>query len=411
MVKSMVSIEKIFAFLLGVFICEGVTMPFSVGNTVFTVSEIISPIIFICLLSKKDNKFLSFLKNVPIGFKLFFLVVIFSILPSIVIFGIGNIYRYFVGLIYFCVILTIAADVYLLKDYRRNLYKGMLLGFVLNILFSAICFFSFQAGIVISLEEIFPRESFFTPFSSFRAQGFFLEPSHFVRFVSSVVLILMANVDVKNIILKFIFIVISIFVLLQSFSGSVVILMVGVLLYSIIRKKERKINILPGAALFVFSIVVLIVLLFLNNEMSANVHFSLSKIFSGADITDEGNAERFNSMKIVLSNLSIATVGCGWNMANTFFEVENLGIVSAFSDILEMTIEIGFLGILIYIISLIKTAFNLIKFRTKKSVALGLTVLIILALQIGTDYAFNTCVMVVFGLVVCEISDNKMQLG
>ncbi len=407
MIKANIKIESIFAFILGLCVCEGVSMPFSVGSTAFTFGEILSPLILICLLFNKNNTFLSFFRKVPVGFKLFFLMILFSVVPGTIMYGLGASYRFAVGLVYFFMVLSVAVNVYLLKDHKKYLFMGLAIGFGLNIALSLICYFSFRAGTVISLEQFIPRENFFTPTLTFRSQGLFLEPSHFVRFVSSVFLVLMANVSFKNSFLKFVFVAVTFFVILQSFSGSVVIFLLGILFYSMLKKNDTKKPLTASSFLVFLSIVIIAIILFTTSDIAANLQMIFGRIFSGANLADEGNELRFESMKAAFDNIYIAIIGCGWNLIGTFFESENLGIVSAFSDILEMTMELGFIGIAAYICSIISLALKLLKKGNANAIALGCSLLVIIALQTGTDYAFNTVIMLIFGLCICELAEAK----
>ncbi len=412
MIKEKTKFEGFLAFILGLSVCEGISVLISFGSTMLTVSEVISPLIMVLLMITRENRFFDFFRNIPLGFKLFFAVIAFSILPGMLFFGWGAIYRYAVGMIYFIIVLSMAINVYALRNSRDSLFLGIAVGLTLNLIFSLICYISFNVGTVISLEGVFPRDHFFTPTLAFRAQGFFLEPSHLLRFIASVILIVMVNVNVKSLLFKYLWVILAFFVVLYSTSGSVVILLLGLLMYWMIHKKERKKAItITSLIVFLFVIVLGAFLLFTPGVLS-DIWSNFSKILLGADITDEGNAARFESMKTVLEHMDIAAIGCGWNLIGTYFETQNLGIVSAFSFILQMTVELGFLGALMYCLALFTTSYKLIKQKNDKAIALGITLIIIFALQVGTDYSFNTCTMAVFGLVVCELEEirNKNRI-
>ena len=139
-VGKKINIESFFAFLLGLSVFEGISVIFKVGSTQFTASEVLAPIVLVCILFRKKVDIGTFVKKIPIGFKLFFFIIIFSIIPGILNFGFGAIYRYVVGLIYFLIILTVSVDVYLLKDYKDSLIKGLAFGVALNVLFSLVCY-------------------------------------------------------------------------------------------------------------------------------------------------------------------------------------------------------------------------------------------------------------------------------
>ena len=135
---------------------------------------------------------------------------------------------------------------------------------------------------------------------------------------------------------------------------------------------------------------------------SSEISNILDKILTGANITDKENAGRLNSILSVLSQWNALIIGCGWNLTSNLIEAANLNIVAAFSDIVEMSVETGIIGGLIYIYSVLAMAWRLWKIRENYSRALSISLLMILALQIGTDYAFNPCIMLVFGLCFAE---------
>ena len=53
--------DKVFAFLLGLFVSEGVTSVFSFGSTLFTLSEVFSPILLVFLCLKDKKRIVSFI--------------------------------------------------------------------------------------------------------------------------------------------------------------------------------------------------------------------------------------------------------------------------------------------------------------------------------------------------------------
>lgn len=401
--------DKFIAFLLGLSIFEGVSMFFSVGSTVFTFSEILSPLIFVGLCILKLYKLGSFIKNIPLGFKIFFIMILLSIVSGIAAFASGDaVIRYLVGLIYLFIVFTMAANVFMLNHAKKWIINGLFVGFLANIVFSLICCLSFNKGTVITLSNMFDREGFFVPVHRFRSQGFFLEPSHFIRYVASVFLILISAQRIKSVFVKFALVIATIAVSLLSTSGSVVIMACGLVLYILIRKKSKIIT--PATLLTLFIVIIAICVFFtFNLGEQWNLGELTEGIFSGADIKDEGNVDRYESMVLSLGYLDDMLLGCGWNLVGSLFEQNHSGTVSAFSDILEMTLELGIFGIIFYIWSVMSLVLKLIRRKNNYSISLAVSLLIIFALQIGTDYAFNTCIMFVFGLAVAEIADGKKE--
>ena len=396
------SMDKFLAFLLGIGVSEGITVLFYLSNKPFSFIEVLSPLMFIYFCVRDGYALPRFIRSVSIGFKLFFLIIVASIIPGIIYFmSFSVIQRYMVGLITLIISLTAAFNAFILNKQRQYIFRGIFIGFILNIVFSLICFVSFQGGVVISLEEFFNRDSFYTPEYSFRAQGFFLEPSHFIRYVGSVVLLLVSSIRFKSSIIKYVIVFSTIAVLGLSLSGSVVIVIVGVVLYYFSTMQNKR-GIRPrDIVLFLLFVVALFAFFSKISEV-------MYKIMTGANIIDEENAGRFGAILSVLSQWEALLIGCGWNLTANVIESANLNIPAAFSDIVEMSVETGIIGGLLYVCSVLVMAWRLWKVRDNYSRALSVSLLMILALQAGTDYAINPCIMLVFGL--CFAADfNKGQ--
>lgn len=408
--------DKVFAFLLGLSVSENITSVFSFGSTSFTLSEVLSPILLIFLCLKDINRVASFMRCVPIGFKLFFAAVIVTIIPGLIYFmSVEIIYRYCVGLIYLVIVLTAAIDAFILRKSKDTIIKGIFVGLVGNMLYTILCFVAFHNGILVTLKYVIPHAGFYAPSASFRSQGFFLEPSHFIRYVGTVGLIVIASTEIRHSFFKYVLILISAIALIFSYSGSLVILATGYMMYWI--GSRGTINIRrarPGTLVPIF--VVLLIAIVAIGGFNINKHYDVEGVFdrimNGADITDKGNAERFESMQKILENPSLPILlGCGWNLTGTYIQTQNLGITAAFSDILELLLETGIVGLALYVGSLLSMSFTLWKMRGRYSRALSVSLLVIFALQIGTDYALNTCIMLVFGLSVGELADSRLVYG
>ncbi len=402
-VEKKYSIDRLLAFLLGIGVSEGITVLFYLSNKPFAFIEVLSPLMFMYFCMRDRHAFSRFLRSIPLGLKLFFLIIVLSIVPGIVYFmSVSVIPRYLVGLITLIISLTAAFNAFILKEQKQYIFRGLFIGLVLNVFFSVICFVSFQRGEIISLEKFFNRESFYTPEYSFRAQGFFLEPSHLTRYIGSVVLIVISSIKLKPPIIKYIIVFATIFALGLSLSGSVAIIIVGIVLYFLATmKNKRGIKFRDIGLLLLF-----IVALFM---FSSVISETMDKIMTGANITDAENAGRFDAILSVLSQWNALILGCGWNLTANLIESANLDIPAAFSDIVEMLVETGIVGGLIYIFSVLAMMLKLWKKRENYSRALSVSLLMILALQVGTDYAFNPCMMLVFGLCFAEIYEKQKQ--
>jgi len=403
--------DKLFAFLLGLSVSEGISAVFSFGNTFFTIAEVFSPILLLFLCLRDTKGITSFIRNVPFGFKLLFIAIVGSIIPGLAYFMSASIiYRYCVGIIYLLIALTTAINAFILRESKNAIIKGLYIGLVGNVLYTILCYVAFQSGTVITLTHFIHRAGFYAPTASFRSQGFFLEPSHFIRYVGTVGLLVISSTKMRHSLIKYSLVLAAVIALVLSYSGSLAILAIGFVLYwSGTRDSVNFGRARPRTLALIF--VVLLISIFAMDGFDINEYYdfegAFSRIINGADITDEGNTERFESMQTILGNLGSIMLGCGWNLTGTFIQTENLGITAAFSDILELLLEIGVVGVLLYVGSAVALSLSLWKTRDRYSRALSVTLLVILALQIGTDYALNTCIMLTFGLSIGQLSDRR----
>lgn len=405
-------LDKFLAVLLGLSVSEGISAMFTIGSTTFTFAELISPLMCIFFCSRNGRILTSFIRTVPIGFKLFGAVIVLSIIPGLVYFmSISIVPRYIVGLVYLLIVLTTAIDAFYLSDLREKIILGIFIGLIINVLFSLICYVSFQRGVTISLNNLIGRNSFYVPLYSFRSQGFFMEPSHFSRYVISTIILVISTVKIRNFLIKLLLIVATLIALGLSYSGSLAILMIGLLIYYLGGKKGLclKVHYRTVATIYVILFVCVMIAMGVVSVEVSDISVVADRIIRATNIADEGNYARYVGIVAVMQQWDAAVLGCGWNLVGTLIEQKSLGTVSAFSDLLEMVIETGIHGGMIYVASTVFMGLRLWRLREPYSRALSISLLMILALQIGTDYAFNSCIMLVFGLAVAQLRDSTVR--
>ncbi|MCD8373468.1 MAG: hypothetical protein LUD27_09250, partial [Clostridia bacterium] len=380
--------DKVLGFILGLLVCEGISVVFTVGSTSFTLVELYSPLLCIWLCFHNQYALPDFFGAIPTGFKLFWLVLLFSIIPGLIYFmTFSVISRYLVGVIYFLIILTTAVDAYILRSVRSSIFAGIFAGILLNVIYTIICYISFNAGTVITLSNMISRDAFYVPVLNFRSQGFFLEPSHFIRFIISVGIIVLSEIKIKSVFLRILICGLAFIALIFSYSGSLVILFFGLLLY-FLGTRKRKLEV-SYQSLFLALIVLVFVIMFAFSSNWRSFYGEASntfnRIISGADITNEENYLRYDSILTFLEYPDAYLLGCGWNLTGTFIQVNGLNTVSAFSDILELFLETGLLGGFIYSYAVISLCGRLWSLGDQYPRALSVSLLMIFMLQIGTD--------------------------
>ena len=135
-----------------------------------------------------------------------------------------------------------------------------------------------------------------------------------------------------------------------------------------------------------------------------------NNIVSGGNITDESNVYRFSSMKLYLSYIFDAPFGIGYNLTGTLRTSKGIESASAFSELVEVFLETGILGIATYIYAIAWMVFHLWKNKDNYSASLIATIIGIMILQIGTDYSPDVAYMIVIGLSIVQVSsfDSRM---
>lgn len=404
--------NKLFALLmtiLGMTLASDIIYIFSVGSTHFTISEVYSVILFIFLLFVNKIKWNEIFRIVGLSFQLFCIMILFSGLFALITFtNIGLLYRFVVGVISFGICLTSLIDVITLFEYRKFFVKGCAIGIVINGIISIIQYISYQMNTPFTiLYEMFKQESFHMNVYNFCAQGLFLEPSHMNQFLASVLPILIGIIGMKTLKNKIVLIS-AIICCVLSTSGTAAVVLVGIVLYSF---GERKISryVKKKSVIKAYAVIigVIICVIFIHKstmftELLDNVSGYIQLAAEGSNIEDSSNVERVESMQAALKLIPENLLGCGWNMVHTLLqEKTNLNTVSAFSDMLEMLLEIGILGIGLYILTIVQSINTCLKLHKREATGVAVALICILIMEILADYAINPCIMSVLAFGMC----------
>lgn len=414
------NVEKVLSLFLGIFMGTNIIYLFSVGSTHFVISEVYSVFLFIVLLFLKKVKWKSFLKMVPISFKLFMVSILFSFISVIVTFGqIGLLYRYMVGLIALGIAVTAMINIIILFEYRNYIASGLGIGIIINILFSAIQYITFQKGIVYTfLYDLFVQDSFHLNVYNFGAQGLFLEPSHLMHFLVVAVPIWFVWFF-KNKVINFFIILALIITCAMSGAGTsiVVFLVIIALFLTKLNLSNKKIVVQRNTAIkwtivLTITFIIFIIILFQTNIFSnlvAEIGHYLNLAVEGSNVTDSSNTERLTSMKTAISLIPANPIGCGWNMVHTLLEENTLlGTATAFSDIIEMTLELGIIGISFYLFGVFSLMKKCYCRRELECKGIAIALFATLIMQILGDNSFNPLIFMTIGWGIGLITKRKI---
>ena len=395
--------------LLGVSLASNIVYIFSFGSTYFTVSEVYSTVLFFYLIAARKVAWKSIIQIMGLPFQLFCVVIAFSgILAFITFFNVGLMYRFLAGVVSFCICLTTLVDTIALFEYRMFFVKGCMLGTIVNGIFGVVQYVFYQANIPFTfLYDMFPQASFHLNIYNFCAQGLFLEPSHMNQFLATVVPLCIGFIGLKKTKNK-LFLILVLMCCALSTSGTAAVVLVGLLLLALIERplsrRVSKSSFWFGYALILITTVA--ILFFSSNSILVSVSNNISKYVElaveGSNIGDASNVERVHSMQEALKLIPQNPLGCGWNMVHTLLEQKtNLGTASAFSDMLEMTLEIGVLGVGLYIISACDSILTCLKLKNFEATGVAVSIICVLTMETLADYAINPCIMSALAFGMC----------
>ena len=435
-------VEKFLAIFLGIIVCNNVAYALKVGRTYINVSFVYGIILFMFFIVFRKRNIKKCVKEINYSFRIYIIIALLSIVLAVVTFidDISLISSYFNGIIMLVLNLILYMDVLFLKDYKNYILKGLIIGFILNMLLSLIQYVTYNNGNYFSLYYFFPQPGFqinsyygantllqqtIDTFNiyGYRAQGFFLETSYYMAFIAATSVILFAIT--KKGLIKILSIISMIFIIALTSSGNMIVVLVTFIMYYIFRKiksksnncnkENKKINIKTFTALFIITIFILGIGLLNISKIKEiittnNVYEKFINNINTANIADEGNKGRATSMVKALELVLKYPLGVGYNMAPTLLSLEyEDGILeqnATFNRLITIELEQGPLGLLFYVIYIYQISGLLIlKAKEKYTLALGIGVLGAFICQIGNGIGFFPFIILVFALANIEYNN------
>lgn len=428
------NIESYIAILLGIIVCNNVIYAFKINNTYINIAFIASIIIFLYLIIFRHKKLFKAIKNINIYFKIFIIICFLSVIPMIIFCDNKSFYTsYITGIVYLIVTLTIYINVYFLKSEKEYIYKGLLYGFLLNVILSLIQYITYLAGSCFSLFEFFPQDAFqvcninlksamtmYIP--SYRAQGFFLETSYYMIFLASTIMLYRART--KNNFRNLLVILIALFCMVNSTTATMVLVFMAMILYFIINKvktsKEKKKEIVTGYKILGICacFLALLIMLLVSNKFTQYFNFEemwdkISTSMLTADINNEDNEERSQAMDNGIKLALKYPFGGGYNLMTKLMMEEYNGemkVYTTFNYFITLCIEIGIVGALIFTIYIISLTIKLtIKTKDKKKIAIGISVLVTFIGQVacGTNFILLPFIILIYALADLESREKN----
>lgn len=431
--ESKNKIEKFLGFLIGLSVSNNVMYAFKINNTYINFSFIVSVITFVYLIFIKKKKIFNDIKKINGFMKLFIIFILISGISMLLVCTNKNFYSsYISGIIYFIIGLTLYLNVFMLKENKKSVMKGIVWGFILNVLLSFIQYVTYLGGNCFSLFEIFPQNAFqvcnyrlkssLTMYiSSYRAQGIFLETSYYMAYIASTILIF--GVSNVKYIYKTILLIICTFCVINSSSATVVLIIFSVLIYCILNKlkfkeKEDK-SYKMSKSWFITILLVLLVFICVIIGYAFNDNFKsivnleeifnkLQSNFKSANLNDESNSERAEGFENGLSLIKKYPIGVGYNLMTKVMQKEFEGemrVYTTYNYLITLCIEIGVVGAMMFVLYILNLSYKLIwKGKSKEKLAIGISALCTFIGQVacGFNFILIPYVMLIYGLADLE---------
>lgn len=409
----------IIAFLIGFLSANNIIYVFRVRNTTIKAITVVALLGLINVIISRGGKIKSPSNMIPSSLRYCFICILVSFVP-VLFFNHDIIYQWMVGIVAMMLMASVVALVLLLyEDYKDAIYRGILVGFVVNAVLILWGLYNHSKGVAFTLADYFPYELIAPVYirGSYRGSGLFREAGHLMRYatVFGIPLIYYYMLDRRKRIISLISIVI---ILAYTRSSTVVALGVEVILLILIHSGKDAKSFWRAVAIIIGIIIASIVVVPIRN-------FITSEIFSGfVDFTTyREQTTRLTGMR---SALRVAeqypVIGSGWNTLSMLFQKNGYNIFisnkygggefvsAAFSEGLTLLAEIGIFSFFYYWFVL-KSAVALIRFKDNLSVAMGVSLIGYFILFFITDFSFNLngCVAVLIGLTAGRLTEKKRE--
>lgn len=348
--------SKFLCCLLGFFVCHNIVWVTKGSSSSYLFVESLISFWLIMTNIKKTKGTLVYVNNY---FKLYVLVTLIIGIPFGLIAFLGTEFSIspLKGAIMFIVSLSLLYSILLMRDNIHYLIKGFCYGFYFNLFYSLLCFFFYNAGITWRIIDYFAGDEWgFTSYIDlyYRAQGLFMECSYYMVFLAtSFPLVLYYT---KNRYIKFLVILIALFLSAISFTGNFVLILLSLGLYVVLIDKQ-----FVSVTSILKLVIPFVIVLFLFSDrllyFLGDIDFFdlVSLAFEDINVNDDENVSNVTRMNGVIHSLKLVGLypfGVGAGMSSPLLEISfsrDYGAQSTFSFLLKVLLESGWLGFVLYL--------------------------------------------------------------
>lgn len=435
--KKQSNIYSYLPFLLGFSLCNNIIYLFNYNHLYINISNFLSLFIFLYIILFDKKSISKVLAKIDASFYLYLLFTFLSIVPAIFYFinDMNLMYSYFNGIPSLILLFIEYFTIIYFSNEKNKILKGISFGGIINVLFSLVSYFFFLKGSYFSLYKLFPNTSFqicgsysllnsINDFSNafkiylYRAQGLFLETSHYFTFLSGSLLITLFYMK-KNI-SKFIFLIVILYLGLLSISGNYIIIIMTLLLYVLLNLIGCKYKKFSRKKVLVFPIILIIFIfgifyVFTNADMMDKLNYSLTSL----NFNDSDNLNRSRTIIEGVQLIEKYPLGIGYNNTSNVlkenFPMETQSYI--FSTLILNELELGLIGNIIYLIFLIRFPLFIIRNgKRKEDIIVGISMIGVSLCQLtnGISYWNIQYIIGIYALgniIFNDLKNSKMEKG
>lgn len=321
---------------------------------------------------------------------------------------------------------------------KKWLFIGLAVGILANFAVCLISFVAFNRGGYFTLYWLFPQDSLqvSAPYAiwgstgiprelliaQYRPQGLFREASHVMIFIISIVPLVVYSV--RNRFLRYSAILFALFATVTSKSPNAIFFVSELLIIYVLFKGDsqhertrRRTSLPAGTWLLIIAVIAVVAfVLVLRQDLVASIISQLETAFVDLDISDtsdQGTLKRWDLMTKAASLLNVYPLGAGWNLETTIMEASfGTGAASSHTIILKYLIEIGPVGLLVYIFLIYRHSVPLIhRGSSQLQKLLGIAVVFMFISQASNGVSLAPWMWLLLGMAKAEMLTFEKRRG
>ena len=358
--KTFNKLSDIYFVTMGFLLCQNIISLFKIGSTSFNLLIILLIPFALYKIAIYRGKIFLIFKRIPKTFYFCVATIILSIIPGLFMIPVLNdISPLFKGIVFYFLSAVLPFFLGLIsnKKEKEELFFGLFLGFIMNVLVSVIVYFVFKVfGYTLTFTSLFVNDSFFEPNYFSSVQGLFLEPSHLAGFVLMSFYLLFWFY--KNKLIRITLFLGSWILFLLYRLGNLPIFIISQVAFAIIMYGKLLLRFLNKSVFasrkrkIIFYVVLIFAILFIFLLIAFPLRPVFESIFYEFNPFSKANQDRMNSILVGLNVFFKKPFGVGFNLSGLAIDAyygNDVTTATTHSFFLKLLIEQGVLGVVTFI--------------------------------------------------------------